>query len=151
MGFSIKAAIPLSSATILGGSVFHICRNVLRRHPKADRPLIDWSFISLMQPMLIAGTVMGSFLNKMVPDWLLAMLLFVILVFTALRTYKNGMKKWQKEHQEIELRESLAASGAMEMEEVGPLVEKSEELQALLEEDRHFPFFKVMLIAIVFI
>jgi len=124
---------------------------VWRRHPKADRPLIDWSFISLMQPMLIAGTVLGSFLNKMVPDWLLAMLLFVILLFTALRTYKNGMKKWQKEHEEIELRESLAASGSMQMEEMGPLVEKSEELEALLEEDRHFPIFKVMIITVVFI
>merc|ERR1711988_775219 len=72
MGFTIKAAIPLSSVTILGGSVFHICRNVLRRHPKADRPLIDWTFISLMQPMLISGAVLGSFLNKMVPDWVLA-------------------------------------------------------------------------------
>merc|ERR1712166_1084102 len=97
MGFTIKAAIPLSSATILEGAIFHICRNLFRRHPKADRPMIDWNFIALMQPMLISGAVMGSFLNKMVPDWVLAILLFIILVFTALRTYKNGMKKWKKE------------------------------------------------------
>lgn len=95
---------------------------------------------------------MGSFLNKMVPDWVLAILLFIILVFTALRTYKNGMKKWKKEHQEIELRESLARSGSgMEMDELtGPLTECTPELQALLDEDRHFPVFKVVLIFVVF-
>merc|ERR1712178_675108 len=141
MGFTIKAAIPLSSATILVGAIFHISRNVWRRHPKADRPLIDWTFISLMQPMLIAGAVVGSFLNKIVPDWVLAILLFIILTFTALRTFKNGMKKGAKEHEEIELRESLAASGQeMEMPETGPLIENSPELEALLEEDKHFPF-----------
>merc|ERR1711871_1546996 len=126
MGFTIKAAIPLSSCTILGGAIFHFARNMGRRHPTADRPLIDWNFISLMQPMLISGAVIGSFLNKIVPDWVLAILLFIILIFTALRTFKNGMKKWAKEHEEIELRESLAASGQeMEMPETGPLIENS--------------------------
>jgi uncharacterized membrane protein YfcA len=152
MGFTIKAAIPLSSATILGGSIFHICRNIWRRHPKADRPLIDWNFIALMQPMLISGAVVGSFLNKMVPDWVLAILLFVILIFTAQRTYNNGMKKWRKEHEEITLRESLARSGSdVELEEQGPLTETSPELAELLEEDRHFPIFKVSLIMMVFV
>lgn len=152
MGFTIKAAIPLSSATIFGGSIFHIVRNLMRRHPTADRPLIDWNFITLMQPMLIAGAVLGSFLNKLVPDWVLAVLLFIILTMTAHRTYNNAMKKWRKEHEEIELRESLAASG-MEMEEAAnsqPLLEPSPELTQLLEEDKHFPFFKVSVVLMVF-
>ena len=72
MGFAIKSAIPLSNITVLGGAIFHILRNVWRRHPNVDRPLIDWNFISLMQPMLIAGAVIGSFINKVVADWLLA-------------------------------------------------------------------------------
>lgn len=152
MGFTIKAAIPLSSCTIFGGAVFHICRNLFRRHPKADRPLIDWNFITLMQPMLITGAVIGSFVNKMVPDWVLAVLLFVILTITAVKTFKNGMKKWQKEHEEIELRESLAASGVgLEMTSEDPLLEQTPELAALLEEDKHFPFFKVFVITLVFV
>merc|ERR1711998_308882 len=127
MGFGIKSAIPLSSVTILGGAIFHIVRNMQRRHPSADRPLIDWNFISLMQPMLISGAVLGSFLNKMVPDWLLAVLLFIVLIFTARRTFNNGLKKWAKEHEEIELRESLRQSGAnVELEVEPPLVEKTE-------------------------
>jgi len=151
MGFAIKAAIPLSSATIFGGAIFHFCRNVWRRHPKADRPLIDWNFIGLMQPMLIAGAVIGSFINKMVPDWVLAILLFIILIFTAQRTYNNGLKKWAKEHEEIELRASLVNSGDVELQEPEPLLESSPELNALLEDDRHFPCFKFGLICLVFI
>jgi len=152
MGFTIKAAIPLSSVTILGGACFHIMRNSMRRHPVVDRPLIDWTFISLMQPMLISGAVLGSFLNKMVPDWVLAILLFVILIFTALRTYNNGLKKWRKEQEAIELRESLRASGMeMEMEEKGPLLDVSPELQMLLDEDKVFPYFKVFCVLMIFV
>merc|ERR1711998_7790 len=99
MGFAIKSAIPLSNITILGGAIFHIGRNIFRRHPLADRPLIDWNFICLMQPMLIAGAVIGSFVNKVVADWFLAVFLFVILILTARRTWSNGMKQWAKEEQ----------------------------------------------------
>jgi uncharacterized membrane protein YfcA len=152
MGFTIKAAIPLSSCTILGGAIFHIVRNMGRRHPTADRPLIDWNFISLMQPMLISGAVIGSFLNKMVPDWVLATLLFIVLIFTARRTFNNGLKKWAKEHEEIELRESLRQSGAnVELEVEPPLMEKTEEQQALLDEDAAFPMCKFFLIIMVFV
>jgi len=153
MGFSIKAAIPLCSCTILGGSIVHIVRNLPRRHPKADRPLIDWTFISLMQPMLIAGAVIGAFLNKLIPDYILAVMLFVILAFTAVRTFSNGMKKWRKENQELENAEALLSSGGdgdgVEMVE-DPLVEKSPEMEALLLEDRCFPWFKFSLIVIIF-
>merc|ERR1712196_64313 len=104
-----------------------------------------------MQPMLIAGAVLGSFLNKVVPDWVLAVLLFIILTMTAQRTYNNGLKKWRKEHEEIELRQSLAASGTeMEEQNSQPLLEPSPELIQLLEEDKHFPFFKVFVVLMVF-
>jgi uncharacterized membrane protein YfcA len=152
MGFAIKSAIPLSNITVLGGAIFHILRNVWRRHPNADRPLIDWNFISLMQPMLIAGAVIGSFINKVVADWLLAASLFVILILTARRTWSNGMKQWNKEN-------ATAVDGmnASLMDEGGvPLVEQGEpevapELQVILKEDSQMPCCKIMVILVIFL
>jgi uncharacterized membrane protein YfcA len=155
MGFAIKSAIPLSNITILGGSIFHIIRNMQRRHPNADRPLIDWNFISLMEPMLIAGAVCGSFVNKVVADWFLAVLLFIILLGTAKRTWSNGQKQWAKEDRVLEaakqnpLGEGLVGDGCV------PLVEQttpagSPELEAIHSAESGLPTPKMCVILMVF-
>jgi len=153
MGFAIKSAIPLSNITILGGAIFHIIRNMQRRHPTADRPLIDWNFITIMQPMLIAGAVIGSFINKVVSDWFLAIFLFVILFATARRTWSNGVKQWAKEDavlaRQSELEEDLMGPGCV------PLVESnndqlSPEIEAIHVEESHLPTAKICVIMMVF-
>jgi uncharacterized membrane protein YfcA len=156
MGFSIKAAIPLSACTIFGGSVFHIMRNISRRHPTADRLLIDWNFIALMQPLLIAGAVIGSFLNKVIPDYILAITLFMILIVTARKTFQNAMKKWAKEAAALnESGEETLLEPVGGQAGASPLLEDgnggSSELDSLLEEDRKFPYFKVTLILLCFV
>ena len=45
LGFEPKIAIPLSNATILGSSIANVVLNARKRHPKADRPLIDWDIM----------------------------------------------------------------------------------------------------------
>jgi hypothetical protein len=42
MGFAPKQAIPLSNVTIVGGAIANTFLNVRKRHPLADRPLIDY-------------------------------------------------------------------------------------------------------------
>merc|ERR1711934_749060 len=154
MGFGIKSAIPLSNITILGGAIFHIIRNMQRRHPNADRPMIDWNFISLMQPMLIAGAVVGSFVNKVVCDWFLAVLLFFILFATAHRTWNNGKKQWAKEDAAFEaansLQEGLVGDGCIPLVEVEPKQDLSPELERIQMEESHIPFSKICVILFVF-
>jgi len=41
LGFQPEIAIPLSNATILGASLANCILNVNKRHPLANRPLID--------------------------------------------------------------------------------------------------------------
>ena len=47
MGFSPKHAIPLSNVTVFGGACANFYLNQPKRHPKADRPLMDWDLIHL--------------------------------------------------------------------------------------------------------
>ena len=51
MEFSPKHAIPLSNITVFGGAVANTLLNTRKRHPLADRPLVDWDLILVMEPL----------------------------------------------------------------------------------------------------
>ena len=59
-GFSAKHAIPLSNVTVFGGAVANTVLNARKRHPLADRPLVDWDLILVMEPLTIAGALIGA-------------------------------------------------------------------------------------------
>lgn len=62
--FHPKHAIPLSNITIFGGAITNTVLNMSKRHPDADRPLVDWDLILVMEPLTIGGALVGSFINK---------------------------------------------------------------------------------------
>lgn len=64
LGFDPKHAIPLSNITIFGGAITNTLLNLSKRHPDADRPLVDWDLILVMEPLTIGGALVGSFINK---------------------------------------------------------------------------------------
>ncbi len=56
-GFRPRYAIPLSNFCILGSSITNMVLNLPKRHPNADRPLVDWDLILVMEPLTMAGAV----------------------------------------------------------------------------------------------
>lgn len=83
LGFQPKYAIPLSNVTVFGGAVASTMRNVRKRHPIADRPLIDWDLIVVMEPPTVAGALIGANLNKILPEAVIAVMLALLLSFTS--------------------------------------------------------------------
>ncbi len=60
------------------------------KHPTLiDRPLIDYLAVLLLEPLMLAGTVVGVLLNSVFPSWLLVALLAVILSYTTFRTTRK--------------------------------------------------------------
>ena len=55
--FRAKYAVALSNFTIVGSSITNIVLNLPKRHPSADRPLVDWDLILVMEPLTMAGAV----------------------------------------------------------------------------------------------
>ncbi len=102
MGFLPKHAIPLSNVTVLGGAVASTLRNIRKRHPTADRPLIDWDLIVAMEPPTVAGALIGANLNKILPEAVIAVMLALLLSFTAYITLKKALKMHRKETEMIE-------------------------------------------------
>ena len=96
-GFSAKHAIPLSNVTVFGGAVANTLLNARKRHPLADRPLVDWDLILVMEPLTIGGALIGAFLNKVLPEAILMVMLVILLSFTAYSSLTKAVKMYKIE------------------------------------------------------
>jgi len=104
MKFSEQYGIPLSNVTILGGALANNAFNLFKRHPSpnVDRPMIDYDLVMLMEPPTIAGAVIGSILNKILPEFAICSLLVLVLGATAIKTWMTGNKARTKENAKLE-------------------------------------------------
>eukprot|EP00644_Phytophthora_capsici_P000010 jgi/Phyca11/539761/estExt2_Genewise1Plus.C_PHYCAscaffold_40015 len=100
MGLDAKTAIPLSSITILGGAIGNFFMNISRTRDNSTEPLIDWDVILVMQPLLLLGATCGTFLNEIMPTWLLCVLLVWLLGVTGTRTLQKAIQARQQERWE---------------------------------------------------
>uniref|UniRef100_A0AAV1T6K8 Sulfite exporter TauE/SafE n=1 Tax=Peronospora matthiolae TaxID=2874970 RepID=A0AAV1T6K8_9STRA len=98
MSLSSHEAVPLSKATIFGGAIASFLVNVRKRHPLVhSRPLIDYETVLLMEPLTLAGTIIGVHINTVFPEWLITICIVWLLAKTACRTYNKGKKVWKEE------------------------------------------------------
>jgi uncharacterized membrane protein YfcA len=138
MKFTPKYAIPLSNVTVFGGAVANTVLNMSKRHPLADRPLVDWDLILVMEPLTIAGALLGAFLNKLLPEAILVISLVALLSFTAYETLKKAIRMYRAETHAMHAAQNNGSeltrlARALDKEEL----DKEEECQvtALLDND----------------
>lgn len=96
-GFHPKYAVPLSNFTILGSSITNMVLNTYKRHPETDRPLVDWDLIVIMEPLTMAGAIVGALIGILLPDWLLVILLVILLAQTTYTTLIKAVQQYKKE------------------------------------------------------
>jgi len=92
IGFDTKEAVPISQACIVGAALAHFLLNVPRRHPVKNIPVIDYGALLTMEPMLLAGALIGVLLNDLLPAVVILIILVVVLTFGTIRT---GKRAWQ--------------------------------------------------------
>mmetsp|Transcript_13583 Transcript_13583/g.19339 ORF Transcript_13583/g.19339 Transcript_13583/m.19339 type:complete len:249 (-) Transcript_13583:6-752(-) len=102
LGFELHHAVPLSNMTICASALTNLAFNIRARHPTADRPLIDWDLILVMEPLTIAGALVGSLLNVMLPGWIVTIMLVILLFYTGYRSIIKGKSKYRAECAAIE-------------------------------------------------
>ncbi|CAM9735245.1 unnamed protein product, partial [Hapterophycus canaliculatus] len=77
--FSPKYAVPLSNMTIFGGAITNTFLNMKKRHPLADRPLVDWDLILVMEPLTSECLPLSlSSLSSLPSLWLWLLLLLLV-------------------------------------------------------------------------
>ena len=101
-GLSPRAAIPLGSVTVLGGSLAGLLTNLKQRHPLADRPIIDWDLILVMEPVVLVGALIGSVLHRIVSEKILMVLLVLLLSVAAHTTLTKAKRMYEAENKYIE-------------------------------------------------
>lgn len=155
-GFPDKRAIPLSNITIFGGSIANCISNWPSRHPwfkrappgmkKVDRPLIDFDLVLAMEPLTIAGAIIGSLLNKLLPSMVVTFLLIIVLGYTAYNTLGKAWSLYQKEILDKDAPVSLA--------EEEPLMPRDPtspyDVDSLLEAEKMVPWDKIFALVILF-
>ncbi|KAL7525725.1 hypothetical protein ACHAXR_002547, partial [Thalassiosira sp. AJA248-18] len=130
MRFSPKHAIPLSNITVFGGAVANTILNIRKRHPLADRPLVDWDLILVMEPLTIAGALIGAFLNKLLPEAILVISLVALLSFTAYKTLIKAIRMYKAETKAM-----LAEKGRARVREDGTKESELTRMARELEEE----------------
>ena len=102
MGLSPSYAIPISSVTVFGGALGSILVNSRRRHPLADRPLIDWNLMLVMEPLVLTGALVGTLLHRVLSDKLLVVMLVALLSAMAHTTLTKARRMYQAEEMYIQ-------------------------------------------------
>lgn len=112
--FPIKHAIPLTAVTVLGGAVANNVLNARKTHPKhPNRPAIDWDLIIQLEPMTIAGALIGAGLNNVLPDTVLVVMLFLLLTTTAYKTLQKASQLHAQESEERHREQPLQETAAL--------------------------------------
>lgn len=101
MGLPLKIAIPCGAITVLGGALGSTILNWHRRHPLADRPVIDWDLVLVMEPLTLIGTLCGTLLHRLLSEKFLVVLLVLLLTVTAHTTLTKAMRMYQAEKRYI--------------------------------------------------
>lgn len=92
MDFPPKVAIPLSSVTGLGINTYGNLMNSKKRHPLINRPIIDWDLILVIEPVILLGAIIGTYINKTLEAKTLIVLLVLLLSVIALNTLKKARR-----------------------------------------------------------
>lgn len=102
MGLPPRIAIPLGSVTVFGGSLAALALNLRRRHPLADRPIIDWDLVLVMEPLVLVGALLGAIMHRVVSEKILMVLLVMLLSVSAHTTLSKAKRMYDAELRYIE-------------------------------------------------
>ncbi|CAM9743536.1 unnamed protein product, partial [Heterosigma akashiwo] len=137
LGFTITQAVPLGNATVLGGAIANASLNWKKRNPAADRPLIEYDIIFMMEPPTLIGVLLGSFLNQVLPGEVLVVGLLVTLALVAQRTIRKGVALYRLEN------ESRGNNSTTQLvtnqKELVEAAQWEQRLRALVAEERRAP------------
>jgi len=139
LGFTAKHAIPLSNVTVLGGACANTLLNAPKRHALPDRPLVDWDLILVMEPLTIAGALVGAFLNKILPELILTVSLVLVLSFTAHSTLKKAFKMYRAENAALRLagEDDTTTSQLTKLHRSCDELEEEEATESLVSKQHH--------------
>eukprot|EP00033_Pygsuia_biforma_P000326 GCRY01000399.1.p1 GENE.GCRY01000399.1~~GCRY01000399.1.p1 ORF type:complete len:613 (+),score=108.76 GCRY01000399.1:203-2041(+) len=125
-GFNTMMAPALSNSAIFGSMTLAYVFNSQRRansngSVKGDAaqqnlPLISYDTTMMLEPLTLAGSIVGVILNQLFPTWLTVTCMALFLFTTAYRTFKKGRSAWLKENKERKMAKLKQISAVADQE-----------------------------------
>jgi uncharacterized membrane protein YfcA len=103
---------------IFGGALANLLFNSQEKHPLANRPLISMDITLVMEPLTLAGTVIGVYINVVSPEWLIVLMLVVLLGFTTYRTLQKTVTTFRLETSGSALAKAVTEQEIKDVEEL---------------------------------
>jgi len=95
---TIADAVPLSKSIVFIGALSGIPVNM--KMVARGSPTIDGNLCRLIIPASLAGTYLGVFLNRVLPGWVLAMVLILVLTLLTIMTGQRTIRTYGMERAE---------------------------------------------------
>lgn len=111
VGFDMKRATPISTLAVAGGAIANALFNFRKRHPSADRPLIDSDMAAVIIPVVMGGAVLGAVLTNLLPPYIISLLFVIVLALSGWRAVQKAMQLRRREAAVSDGHEVLLANG----------------------------------------
>ena len=127
-----KQAAALSNLLILVNAFFKYVFGMQSKDPlKKNKTLIDYSLVLIFNPILLFANVIGSIINKMIPDGLLLTVLAVLLVATIILNIRNGIRLWKQEKKIINKNQAIENSEQQQINDPPNFVNKDNDNEVI--------------------
>lgn len=126
-----ESSVPLSQCMVLCSSMTNLYFFLPQRHPEDSRKAkIDYNCVALFEPMIFLGVTLGVIVHRLMPKWILLLLLCFTLGIAMWRTVTKGVSQFCKETAALE-----AAKGAADIAQAGSRVEEGRRVDNVLSND----------------
>lgn len=90
--YETKMGIFLCYAIIFGGAVGKFFQTAFAKYENTGKPVINYDIVILLIPSLLIGTLIGVYLNKILPDFMLLLCLCILLGFAIQKIHSKAME-----------------------------------------------------------
>lgn len=94
---NLSYAVPFSSSVVFGVQIIRFFLSYWERHPKANRPPVDYRLAALFSPSTTLGTIFGVILNQVLPEWITMSCIIVLITISSYLTVKKAIQIMRKE------------------------------------------------------
>ena len=97
-GFSTIQASALSNFVIFSGCfVRYFAFSLRTKNPDKDATIVNYDMVSIMIPVIIFGTFIGTVITSLLPEPALTIILTVLLIYTTFDCFKKAITMYKKE------------------------------------------------------
>jgi len=87
--YSAKKSMSITYIFLMGGALASILKNIKKKNPKTDGPLMDYNLIMITLPMAVAGSISGTMFNHLISEFVITILFTILLGYLSYNTFNK--------------------------------------------------------------